>query len=267
MSRRFPPEVHAWMATYIPGHTCKEVSVALMEEMGVSMTPSQVKSYKANHGAPSGTRCGVAKGLETDLYPQAVRDYIEANHTGVSPTDMIRILQEQFGATYTYGQLRSFYKRYGYCSGIDTTFKPGHVPPNPKGTHVAVVHPKCQATQFKKGNLPPNTLPIGTVLKKDGYFWKKVSDTKPRWKQLHRLLWEEAYGPIPKGHVLIFLDGNTDNVTLENLKLVSMSVHQYANRKHLRFSQPEITATGLNVAELQCLVRRRKRKKVKEKMK
>lgn len=37
----------------------------------------------------------------------------------------------------------------------------------------------------------------------------------------HRFLWETANGPIPKGHKVIFADGDKTNITLDNLIMVS----------------------------------------------
>jgi hypothetical protein len=34
---------------------------------------------------------------------------------------------------------------------------------------------------------------------------------------LHRLIWEEAHGKVPPDHVVIFNDGNKENIVIENL--------------------------------------------------
>ena len=36
----------------------------------------------------------------------------------------------------------------------------------------------------------------------------------------HRELWARAHGPIPKGHVVHFLNGKTQDVRIENLAAV-----------------------------------------------
>lgn len=40
-------------------------------------------------------------------------------------------------------------------------------------------------------------------------------------KALHRIMWEEHHGPIPKGFIVRHLDGNRDNNDISNLDLVS----------------------------------------------
>lgn len=41
----------------------------------------------------------------------------------------------------------------------------------------------------------------------------------------HRRLWEEHNGPIPKGYVVKFIDGNPMNAEIENLRCISRSQH------------------------------------------
>lgn len=43
------------------------------------------------------------------------------------------------------------------------------------------------------------------------------------WKPKHIILWEKYKGKIPEGHKLIFIDGNRENCTIENLTLVTKS--------------------------------------------
>lgn len=38
---------------------------------------------------------------------------------------------------------------------------------------------------------------------------------------LHVVVWEEANGPVPKGMIVVFKDGDTMNVTLENLEIIT----------------------------------------------
>ena len=47
---------------------------------------------------------------------------------------------------------------------------------------------------------------------------------EPRtFKAKHRILWEQHHGPIPKGVNIVFIDGNTDNIVIENLRAESMA--------------------------------------------
>lgn len=89
-------------------------------------------------------------------------------------------------------------------------------------------------TSFKKGNLPANTLYDGAVtIRIDNdtgisYKWIRLGQNK--WRELHRHIWEKRYGKVPKGFVLRFKDGNSMNVTLNNIELISRSAHLKKNK-------------------------------------
>ena len=41
------------------------------------------------------------------------------------------------------------------------------------------------------------------------------------WVHEHRLIWEAAHGPQPKGTAIVFIDGDTDHLALDNLACVT----------------------------------------------
>jgi hypothetical protein len=119
-------------------------------------------------------------------------------------------------------------------------FQPGITPWN-KGQHYAPGG-RCAETQFKPGVRSGVAVklyqPIGAErLSKDGYLQRKINDDMPlqrRWRGVHILLWEAVNGPLPKGHALVFKDGNKRNITLDNIDLITRadlmrrnSLHQY----------------------------------------
>lgn len=60
---------------------------------------------------------------------------------------------------------------------------------------------------------------------KDGYW--RVSSRKEgnKNKMLHRLIWEEHNGPIPKGYIIHHKDKNIKNNHLDNLEMLSSFEH------------------------------------------
>lgn len=115
--------------------------------------------------------------------------------------------------------------RRGDNVGAAFRYPKGHVPAN-KGLRRPGWHAgRMRETQFKKGLKPHTWLPLGTHrYSKEGYLQRKVTDTgyPPHdWQAVHRLLWEEKYGPIPSGYHVGFIDGNKQHVVVENLMLLS----------------------------------------------
>lgn len=119
-------------------------------------------------------------------------------------------------------------------------FEKGNVPWN-LGTHYNAGG-RCAETQFKPNHRSGRALalyqPIGTErVSKDGYLQRKINDDMPlqgRWRGVHILQWEAINGPLPKGHALVFIDGDKKNCNPNNLELVTRaelmrrnSVHQY----------------------------------------
>lgn len=129
--------------------------------------------------------------------------------------------------------------RHGDQVGKKTQFKQGHEPFN-KGRKGWQAGGRAPETQFKKGQRPKTWVPIGTeVADRDGYLKRKIKDdTTPgqsrfNWKYVHVLLWEEHTGTeIPKGHAVVFKDGNKQNLCIENLELLSRGELMRRNTIH-----------------------------------
>jgi hypothetical protein len=108
-------------------------------------------------------------------------------------------------------------------------FRKGQAPKN-KGRKIetwmsAESIERSKEGRFKKGECRadnPSRRPIGWEFQeKDGYVYVKCPDRKRRAK--HRWVWEQAHGPIPKGMVIRFKDGDRTNCQLENLFMVSQA--------------------------------------------
>lgn len=132
-------------------------------------------------------------------------------------------------------------------SGAAHRFPPGHVPAN-KGTRRPGWAPgRMRETQFKKGEragaAQAKWCPVGTVkMNADGYLRRKIADEpeaiagkgahSTNWEFVHRRVWEDAHGPIPKGHRIWWKDGNHWNCALENLELLSDREHMLRTTVH-----------------------------------
>lgn len=124
-------------------------------------------------------------------------------------------------------------------SGKAHRFKKGDKPPN-KGkkqtdymSYEAIERTK--ATRFKKGNKPHNTREDATIsARKDKtgrtYLYYRISLGK--WVLYHRWLWEQKYGEIPPEKHLVFKDGDSTNVTLDNLELITRKENMKRNSLH-----------------------------------
>ncbi len=113
-------------------------------------------------------------------------------------------------------------------------YKKGQEPFNKGMSHVHWMSEegrrKSAETQFKPGivvynsiNYRPDGYEFVRTEKGRKYIWFKPEGRRMMPK--HRWLWEQAHGAIPKGHIVIFKDGDTMNCVLENLILVDRAEH------------------------------------------
>lgn len=112
----------------------------------------------------------------------------------------------------------------------DSLYKKGFVPFNKGMKMEEFMTPetvqKFKSNQFKKGQLPPNTLPEGAEVKRidkrtgNTYTLVKVpGNTKLVFKHIH--IWQQVNGKLPKGMNIVFKDGNSENFSIENLECIS----------------------------------------------
>jgi hypothetical protein len=97
------------------------------------------------------------------------------------------------------------------------------------------------ATVFKKGQRAFNEMPIGSHrINPEGYVEFKFSNEQGpytrRWIPVHRKVWIEAHGPIPKGHVVCFRPGQKTNdptqITLDKLECITLAENMSRNTFH-----------------------------------
>jgi len=109
-------------------------------------------------------------------------------------------------------------------ASVRTRFTKGHTPFN-KGKKVSEqTYDKLRRTMWPKGHKPANWKPIGSIekrldVKKRPYLWVKVSDSK--WVLLHRHVWNQHHGEIPKDKIVTFKDGNAFNCDIQNLEVIT----------------------------------------------
>lgn len=272
---RYPPEVHEFVREWSPKLRDRELARACNEALGTNFTEAGMRSFRGNHGYLNRKKQWSSEEYwrYQTRYPQGMYEFIRDNSWGVSSEEMAQMVNERFGTNWNKGTMKTFRQRHGIKSGVTGWFQKGRSPGN-KGKkleeyiadpeRVEDIKRRISATQFKKCQEPPNTLPVGTELMlSDGYIWVKI-DNKPKvkknvnWKQKHRLLWEAANGPIPEGHRVIFLNNDRTDVRIENLACVSKAEHIRLNQLGIKSDDPEVRKTAINIARVKTLAGKRR---------
>ena len=112
----------------------------------------------------------------------------------------------------------------------------------------------------KKFNVGDISTKLGSANSDKRYYYMKVSSDKnlpkrEQWKPLQRIVWEQHYGPIPKDHIIIFLDGDSMNCDISNLACVDKATGMSMSKNRLYSVEPIITKVGIRICEIEKLVK------------
>lgn len=188
-------------------------------------------------------------------YTEEHISFIQANIKGQSYKELTDVFNARFGMGLKISTMISLASRHGFHNGRDCRFNTGYIPTQFKKGHIPANKGKkgvggWEPTQFKKGHVPANYKPVGSErVNVDGYVEVKVADPN-KWQLKHRVLWQSVHGAIPKGHVVIFADGNRQNIKLDNLLLISQRELAIMNKRGLIANDAELTRAGILVADI-----------------
>jgi hypothetical protein len=167
------------------------------------------------------------KALLFKLYPNTTNREI-AQILGVTEASVI-------GAGFRFGLRKT--KEFLRLRSEKGMFKKGQEPPN-KGRKWSEYMTgqgmkNSRKTTFKKGTVPPNQRPVGYErISKDGYTEVKVGEGLRQFRLKHRVVWEQHFGPIPKGCNVQFRDGDKTNFDPSNLVLMTKAQNMGQNTYH-----------------------------------
>lgn len=114
-------------------------------------------------------------------------------------------------------------------------------------------------TTYRKGN-EKEQCPIGTIRKSsNGATYIKAKDSKlsfqsgyrePYWIPIQKKIWQEHYGKVSSGKMVIFLDGNHENLDIENLYCIDRKISAVMAKNRWFTSSREHTLTAIKWCEL-----------------
>jgi hypothetical protein len=240
--------------------SCKEVTRLFNERFGMSATEKSIKTLLTKNGLRNNHGRGVPR--EKKYLPHHIR-FLKEIVRGRSHAEITEIFNKEFGFAISVNAMGNILQRHNLKNSRDGRFRPGNVPVN-KGRK-GYYPPGSEKGWFKPGQMPFNTMPIGSErISADGYVEIKYSEksgpptTRGTGKPV--LIGEKETGPVPKGQVVIFADGNRRNFKMRNLVLVSRKELAVLNHANMLASKNEdITKVSVNIARLQVLMADRKR--------
>lgn len=194
-----------------------------------------------------GRPLGVENKGPRHIWSDEEKQYLAEITPGRGYKEIQSMMSCKFGFDYTHHQIKGAITRNKLNTGRTGRFEKGHATWN-KGTKGLT---KANVTSFKKGQKSHNYKPVGSErITKDGYCEIKVSDTGRRWKSKHVLIYEKHHGKVPRGSVVIFLDGDKRNFDIDNLHLVTRGQLAMLNKNSLIQKDADLTKTAINVVDL-----------------
>ena len=254
---KYPPDMETFCRVKGLTRTLPEIAEAIRQRYGYQMTETALKCYLNRRQITYQRRPRPQK------WPDSIAFFLQhhPDRAELSHEEARRQVKEQLGIAMTVNEFEGYLKRHriilrGKDSGC---FKPGYTPVN-KGKKLSEeTRRKVAATWFPRGAVPRNRKPVGSrTTTKDGY--AKIKTGGPnRWQFLHVLNWTREHGPVPRGKVIIFLDGDKQNCDVSNLLCVSRAALVRANQKGVIKPHAEVTKSGLLLCELGAEVRKIRR--------
>lgn len=133
----------------------------------------------------------IKNGLHQSDLTKEMQTFIFENYKGISNQELVDRLNKKFGTNFNRKKMKDFKWRNGLKSGI-------------------------KITPYKRQEL------LSEITDARGYTFVKVDEYK--WIRKQRYIYEKYIGKIPKGHVVVFKDGNRQNFDLDNLMLADLKL-------------------------------------------
>ncbi len=218
------------------------------------------------------------KGSSLHKYTEEEIDFLRETAPGTKTSILTQMFNEKFNLNIKENNISNTLHRYNIKIGVNSgCFQKGNTPFN-KGLKwddylSKESQEKSRKTCFSSedrsiNNSNHNEVPVGTErIEKDGYLIVKIPtktgmSSHKYWKYKHHIVWENEYGAIPKGHNVIFADGNNRNFDINNLVLVSNAELAYMNKYKLYYKDfAEGTKAGSLIAKIHMKGKERKNAK------
>lgn len=143
----------------------------------------------------------------------------------------IRLMAQLLGLKKVFYPWNKGTRGGGVCKANTGSFQKGLIPWNTGTKGIC----KGSSTSFQKGHVPKNTTYDGCISvrkhkNKRPYLWYRIS--KRKYIMYHVKLWQDAYGPVPAGFIVVFKNKDQFNCSLDNLELITRKENMARNTIH-----------------------------------
>ncbi|MBV5338166.1 MAG: HNH endonuclease [Deltaproteobacteria bacterium] len=234
----------------------RELTEAFNRRFDLNKTRSAIHAAINNNGLTCGRSKGELKKGTSLIFTAAQVQFIKNNYQRLNRHELTSELNQAFQSDFKMSQLVAFVKNHNIVSGRTGRYSKGSIPRN-KGTKGLTSRNR---TTFSTGQIPPNRKPLGAerICRKDGFILIKIAEPNPytpaktRYKHKHVWVWEQANGPVPEGHAVVFKDSNKLNCELDNLMLLTRTELLSINLHGYREMPVELKPVILSIAKIEA---------------
>lgn len=256
MKEVYTEEMKNYIACNCRGKTILQLQEEFNIKFNTNITYHAMKSYLSSHKIKVGRN-------NKRKYRDEHIEFLKENVKGITLKELTKRFNNKFDMNISESAVSNLKCKYNLQSGIvGGQFQKGQTSWNKGKKMSSDQYKRCEATMFKKGNIPANARAIGSErIDKNGYILIKTQDghKNKNWTRKHRYLYEQEYGKVPKGNKVIFADGNNRNFDLNNLIVVSDAEELIMNQHKLFKEDTELTKSGVAIAKLLDKVNKRKK--------
>ena len=269
--KRYTTKMVQWLSKNVPGKSFSNITILFNEKFETDFTTMAIKTACHNRGIKNGKKFP---------FSEAQREYIRENYAVMTYKDITYALNKKYRSSFTISQIKT------YCAKIGIS--KNHSPVTREVIHfIRQIMPIQAVKAAELVNAKFGTSYTSKSIRqftfqyriKNGSFnssetcgmkkpiysehiitssangkqyihikFQNKEGYKYNWKKKHIWVWEQAYGPVPDGHTIVFLDNNTLNCSIENLCLVSDQIYMNMYFHKLFSNNPEVTKAGIVVA-------------------
>lgn len=182
-----------------------------------------------------------SKGKSNYCYTDEQKAWLRANVNDYQWTVLFKVFNERFDTNLSYHAITSYCLKY-----------------------LGVKRGKENQYGFTKGKqTSKHTLPIGAEVYDGTVMWVKISDdcieeqriacrkaANPNWRPKKQVVWEQHHGPVPEGMMLVHLNKNRRDCSIENLYLTTRKINFMMAKNGWYSPNRELTLAALKWCEL-----------------
>lgn len=225
----FDPYTDWILEHYKDYNTCPELVKALNDIFGLNATIMGIK-YWFDKRFGMTTVYGHRNG-----YSKEEEEFVKKYYPDHGPEKTAEMINEIFGSNRSANSVKSLANQR-----LKIFVNPAIV----KNIHVTTCE-KMRNVRRKE---------VGSVRKtkgKNGRSEYKIKIADGDWRLAGIVIWEEANGPIPDGHQIMYLDGDNSNYQLDNLCLVTHKVgYQVQTNECYQSGNPDVIKALIKYYEL-----------------